>query len=286
MSPSLTLKSTRRIPTTARGPRVGIVVALLLHAAIVAVTLFSWQHKLEIADESPPPIPVDLVTIADKTNIAPTVQRAPPTPVEETPQPPPQPVPPPPVPTPPPPVAEAAPEPAPAPPVPKPAPPPLKPQVKPVHAQPAPTPAPPKPKTDAFADLLNNLTKPAATPRNARVADRTVKGIGAMNASTMDLVDALKNQIAQCWNPPVGAPHPERLIPVFQLFLNPDGSVAQPPQLSADSAAVAASDPFMRAAAEAARRAIYTCAPYKLPADKYSTWRDITINFDPRQLSQ
>ena len=279
MSPSLSLKSTRRIPTTARGPRVGLGVALLLHAAIVAATLFTWQHKLEIADQSPPTVPVDLVTIADKTNIAPTVQQMQPKPAEETP--PPQPAPP--TPTPPPPQAEAAPEPAPAPPVPKPSPPP-KPLLKPVPA--APTPAPPKPKSDDFADLLNKLTKPAATPRNARVADRTVKGIGAMNAMTMDLVDALKNQIAQCWNPPAGAPHPERMIPVFQLFLNPDGSVAQPPQLSADSAAAAASDPFMRAAAEAARRAIYTCAPYKLPADTYSTWRDITINFDPRQVNQ
>ena len=286
MSPSLSLKSTRRVPTTARGPRVGLGVALLLHAAVVAVTLFTWQHKLEIADQSPPTVPVDLVTIADKTNIAPTVQRVQPKADEQTP--PPQPTPPPPVPTPPPPQAEAAPEPAPAPPIAKPELPP-KPLLKPVPAAPTPAPTPtkpPKPKTDAFADLLNNLTKPAATPRNARVADRTVKGIGAMNAATMDLVDALKNQIAQCWNPPVGAPHPERLIPVFQLFLNPDGSVAQPPQLSADSAAVAASDPFMRAAAEAARRAIYTCAPYKLPADKYSTWHDITINFDPRQLNQ
>jgi len=286
MSPSLSLKSTSLVPTTARGPRVGLGVALLLHAAIVAVTLFTWQHKLEIADQSPPMVPVDLVTIADKTNIAPTVQRVQPKADEQTP--PPQPTPPPPLPTPPPPQAEAAPEPAPAPPTPKPELPP-KPLLKPVPAAPAAAPAPtrpPKPKTDAFADLLNNLTKPAATPRNAHIADRTVRGIGAMNAATMDLVDALKNQIAQCWNPPVGAPHPERLIPVFQLFLNPDGSVAQPPQLSADSAAVAASDPFMRAAAEAARRAIYTCAPYKLPADKYSTWHDITINFDPRQLNQ
>lgn len=269
MSPSLSLKSTRLVATTARGPRVGIVVALLLHAAIVAATLFTWQHKLEIADQSPPTVPVDLVTVADQTNIAPTVQRVQPKPADETPPPQPQPVPPPPAPT---------------PPIPKPAPPP-KPLLKPVPAAPAPT-KPPKPKTDAFNDLLNTLTKPAATPRNARIADRTVRGVGAMNAATMDLVNALKNQITQCWNPPVGAPHPEQLIPVFQLFLNPDGGVAQPPQLSADSAAAVASDPFMRAAAEAARRAIYTCAPYKLPADKYSTWRDITINFDPRQLNQ
>ncbi|MEJ0042750.1 MAG: hypothetical protein WDM81_11320 [Rhizomicrobium sp.] len=216
----------------------GIVVALLLHAAIVAATLFSWQHKLEIADEvaaADPGRPGDRRRQDEHRADGAAVQ---PKPADETPQPPPQPVPPPPTPAPPP-EAEAAPEPAPAPPIAKPTPPP-KPLLKPVPAAPTPSPAPPKPpkpKTDAFADLLNNLTKPAATPRNAHVADRTVKGIGAMNAMTMDLVDALKNQIAQCWNPPVGAPHPERLIPVFQLFLNPDGSVAQPPQLSADSAA-------------------------------------------------
>jgi hypothetical protein len=76
------------------------------------------------------------------------------------------------------------------------------------------------------------------------------------------------------------------LIPTFRLFLAPDGSVQQPPQLAADSAAQAASDPFMRAAVDAARRAIYTCAPYKLPADKYSVWRDITVDFDPRKMFQ
>jgi hypothetical protein len=103
---------------------------------------------------------------------------------------------------------------------------------------------------------------------------------------TMDLVDALKNQIAQCWSPPVGAPHPERLIPEFHLFLAPDGRVAQPPQLAADSASQATSDPFMRAAVDAARRAIYTCQPYKLPADRYNDWRDITIDFDPRKMFQ
>jgi len=42
----------------------------------------------------------------------------------------------------------------------------------------------------------------------------------------------------------------------------------------------------MRAAVDAARRAIYTCAPYKLPADKYNVWRDITVDFDPRKMFQ
>jgi hypothetical protein len=117
------------------------------------------------------------------------------------------------------------------------------------------------------------------------VGTRTVKGIGQQDAMTMDLIDALRNQIAQCWSAPVGSPHPERLIVEMEVFLNADGSVAQPPQLAADSASAVASDPFMRAAAEAAKRAIYVCAPYKLPSDRYQTWRDLDVTFDPRKMA-
>jgi len=266
-------------PTTARGPRVGVLGALLLHGAIAGAAIFSWQHRLDFADESPPVVPVDLVTLADKTNIAPTVELKPKIEPKEAPTP--QLVTPTPVPAPTPPAAEPAPDQAPSQPVIGKA----VPAPKPIQ-KPQPPPDTKKPKADEFSALLNKLTAPAAAPSNARTADRAVKGVGAMNAMTMDLSDALKNMIAQCWNPPVGAPHPERLVPVFRLFLNPDGSVAQPPQLAADSAAAAAGDPFMRAAADAARRAIYTCAPYKLPADKYNIWRDITVDFDPRKMVQ
>ena len=81
-----------------------------------------------------------------------------------------------------------------------------------------------------------------------------------------------------------GAPNPERLIVQMEVYLAPDGSVARPPQLSADTARAASADPFMRSAVEAAKLAIHVCAPYKLPADRYSVWRDISVTFDPRQL--
>jgi outer membrane biosynthesis protein TonB len=278
MPQSLNPRTSSFTPTTARGPRVGLFGALMLHGAIAAAALFTWQHHLEFTDESPPMVPVDLITIADKTNIVSTVQPQPKIVPEEAPATPPPVAP---TPAPAPPKAEAAPEQAPS---------------EPVIAKPAPLPKPlqkpqppaeqKKPKSDDFSALLNKLTSPAAAPRSARTAERTVRGVGAMNAMTMELSDALKNMIAQCWSPPAGAPHPEQLIPVFRLFLNPDGSVAQPPQLTADSASAAVGNPFMRAAAEAARRAIYTCAPYRLPADRYNVWRDITVDFDPRKMVQ
>ncbi len=152
-------------------------------------------------------------------------------------------------------------------------------------------PQPAKPDTkktfnvDNVLALLNHVAPAASSAPNTRIADRNVKGFGAQNAMTADLEDALRSQIKPCWSPPVGAPHPEQLVVNFDLFLNPDGSVAQPPQLAADSASAAASNPYVQAAAEAARRAIYTCAPYKLPADKYADWREINpFTFDPRQM--
>ncbi|HEX3809205.1 MAG TPA: hypothetical protein VHW02_05840 [Rhizomicrobium sp.] len=259
-----------------------LIGALLLHAALIGATLFTFAHTLDITDVSPPVVPVDLVTIADKTNIAPTVQRQMKYHEQEITQPAPSPMQ---VQTPVVPQeqqAEAAPDTAPSEPVVKPVPAPPQPQLKP-QTQVKPD-QPKKKADDQFAALLNKLTSQQNAPANARVADRTVRGVGAMNAMTMDIQDALRNQIAQCWSPPVGAPDPQDLVVDFDLFLNPDGSVARPPQLLASSGN-AASNPYSRAAAEAARRAIYECAPYKLPADKYSVWREIDpFHFDPRQM--
>ena len=46
------------------------------------------------------------------------------------------------------------------------------------------------------------------------------------------------------------------------------------------------SDPFFRASAESALRAVLNpkCSPFKLPADKYAIWRDLNINFNPRDM--
>jgi hypothetical protein len=77
-------------------------------------------------------------------------------------------------------------------------------------------------------------------------------------------------------------PHPEQLVVYIDLMLNPDGSVARAPQLTAQSAAAATTNSYFRAAADAAMRAIYVCAPYKLPPDRYADWRDSTVEFDPR----
>jgi len=259
----------------------GVAGSLVLHGLVIAGTLFTFSHRLDITDQSVPVVPVDLVTLSSKTNVMATVRQAPKIQPEIKPAPP---VPPTPVETPapapedseaPPPPDQAASEPV----IQKPPPLPMP------RAKPQDTPREDKKKFDVDNVLaLLNKVAPAPSRTNARVASRTVQGIGDQTAMTADLQAMLLGMIKPCWSPPVGAPHPEDLIVDFDVVLNPDGSVARPPQLLAQSSS-SAGNPYFRAAAEAARRAIYTCAPYKLPADRYSQWREIgDFRFDPRQM--
>ena len=124
--------------------------------------------------------------------------------------------------------------------------------------------------------MLDKHAPASSAPASAKVGSRDVKGIGDRSAMTADLKDMLASQIRSCWTPPDGVPNAANLTVSFELFLNPDGSVAQPPHLQAES-----TGQYARAATEAARRAIYTCAPYHLPQDRYEQWRDVVFNFNP-----
>jgi outer membrane biosynthesis protein TonB len=255
----------------------GVIGSLALHGLVIAGMMFTFAHRLDIIDQSSPVVPVDLVTLSTKTNVMPSIravpkvtQVSPPqTPVEThepvVPKEVPEPVPPP--------------DQAPSEPVTKAPPPPATPRIRPQEQK-------PKSEKKAFdvdkvLALLNKVA-PSASPSNARVANRDVQGIGSESAMTADLQSMLISEIKPCWSPPVGAPHPEELIVNFDVTFNPDGTVARPPQL-VDQSTMSGS-PYFRAAAEAARRALYTCQPFKLPADQYEQWREIAITFDPRQM--
>jgi len=264
-----------------------VIVSGVLHVAVIVGATVAWPHALHLPDESPPVVPVDLVTIADVTNIAPTVkepEKPPPPPPEEQAPPPPEAA------APPPPQAEVAPPDLDKVPIPKP----KEPEqnassapVNPVRPRRKPMPdAQQKFDVDSVLALLDKRApKAVAPPPNAKPAEQTVKGLGAQDAFTMDIKDALLAQMRECWNVPVGAPNPEQLIVQVRVFLAQDGSLAQPPQLEPASRAAAAANPYMRTAAEAALRAVNVCEPYKrLPREKYDAWREIVMTFDPSKM--
>ncbi len=247
----------RNRPTAERAaPRLGVFVSLALHVGLAAALFVSFSKKIDLPLDSTPIVPVDLVSVSDQTNIAPMQK-----PVENTPPPTPE---------------EAVP-----PPTPELAPPKfeLAPDVK-------PAPKPEKPKEAEKKIDSKDIQKWLSKKTPAKAASRNVQGVGAQTAMTADLASLLMSQIYHCWSPPTGTPHPERMIVKYEVSLNRDGSVAQPPQLAPESASAASADPYMAAAAGAARRAIYTCSPYRLPADRYAQWRNFVVVFDPRQLEQ
>jgi hypothetical protein len=102
-----------------------------------------------------------------------------------------------------------------------------------------------------------------------------------LTASEMDMVRA---QISRCWNVPAGAREDPGLVIEIRVVVDPGGNVEQARIVDQ---ARAAGDPFYRAVAESARRAFFNpgCRPLRLPAGKYEIWRDMVVDFSPKDLS-
>ena len=96
----------------------------------------------------------------------------------------------------------------------------------------------------------------------------------------MSEMDALRGMIEKCWSPPTGINDAGSLKITIKMNLKEDGTIDGKPQIVAGGGGSG----IERAAAEAARRAVLKCQPYKLPAEKYDTWSQVIVNFDPSQI--
>jgi len=131
--------------------------------------------------------------------------------------------------------------------------------------------APIRPRdTSAFAKSIEQ-----AIPKGARISPRQVA----------TLEQAIRAQIAPCWNPPIGGADVAEMTVVLKIRLNSDGSVALPPEFVSQTGASAGNQAYARAFVETARRAVLRCAPLDLPADLYTHWREFELNFDPRLMT-
>lgn len=276
--------------------RASIPASIVLHAAIIGATLVAWNFAPP-TPPTPPSIPISMVKIGPETNIeaakaldVPDAQISPtppqnaegdPTPGDEMgvadstnlKAPPPSKA-----------VSDA---PGPAKPV--------KPEDK-----PSPTTKSKDKSTDAkvqkgqefdLAKMVNKATqKYSASTRNEQptnAKDDTIgrKAFGKANQMAASATDALREQMKRCWRAPVDQANPERLIVTVKVFLNRDGSVQRAPTLVQPNP-LPVGDRGMVLAWESAKRAILTCAPYDLPEESYEIWNDLTLRFDPREMSQ
>ena len=95
------------------------------------------------------------------------------------------------------------------------------------------------------------------------------------------MVRLIQQQMSACWRVEPGARDAEDLVVSIRVAMNPDGSVRQ---VQIVDEARFRSDGFFRSAAENARRAVLRCSPFDLPLRKFDVWREMTLNFNPRQM--
>ena len=146
----------------------------------------------------------------------------------------------------------------------------------------------PRPKEDA------KKAKTTSEPKKSEsFEDQIAKAIArndrfdASRPITLNRNDAMASiilrTISPCWNLPAGAKDAHDLSIEIALVMNPDGTVRKAEIRDRARMQV---DPFFRAAAESALRAVLNprCSPIPLPPDQYQVWQDLTLNFNPSQM--
>lgn len=271
--------------------RKGLIVSGSLHFIMFCFMIFGLPSFMW-RDTPPQPmvVSVELLPISEITNVknseAPLAEKEKEEPVKEekTPTPP-----------------VKAEEPAPPPPEPKPEPvKEEKPKEKPAEKKPEkekPKEKPKKPKEDDLDAVLKSLRessekdKKAEKEKEKKPAEDAGTKTKAKNANydpglpmSMTELDAIRSQIAKCWNVPAGAKDAHELQVTIRVQLAQDGAVLKV-ELASDNKSRYAADSFFRAAADSAMRAVHKCSPLKnLPTDKYQTWRDMEMTFDPKEM--
>jgi colicin import membrane protein len=150
--------------------------------------------------------------------------------------------------------------------------------------------APKKPAKKEYKDFqqlaeaaLKDVREPqrqaaAGNELNPNAALGRAKGLAAQLSQSE--IDALRERIKQCWQPPLGAEDAQDLKIVFHVMFNQNGTVLRGPDVV--EGAPSSLGPIF---AESARRAILQCQPYTmLHREHYAQWRDMEMEFSLRDM--
>ncbi|MEM9716633.1 MAG: hypothetical protein AAF826_08955 [Pseudomonadota bacterium] len=93
-------------------------------------------------------------------------------------------------------------------------------------------------------------------------------------------VSGLIFNIQRCWSLPIGVQNAAELTVVLGITLSPEGNVEGTPTLVEPTTL----GPGIQQAYDAAQRAVLNCQPYALPVEKYDSWRQLEIVFNPERM--
>lgn len=144
--------------------------------------------------------------------------------------------------------------------------------------------------SDEMAALLNKIPdKGAPPPPSEPAAPHAKKGpaLGApegrdkqLTASELAILgQIIKSCVQSKWTVMAGGENAQGTQVKVRLRFNPDGRLAAAPTVVNPQ-----NTPLFLAVSDSALRAVQACEPFPLPGDKYEIWKDIILNFDPRDM--
>ena len=254
----------------------GLLLSAGLHVGLVASALIYFPAASRFAEDINV-VPVELVVLADNTNVRAARREPELEPVEDEPPADTAPEP------------EAAPEPEPAQPEAEPEA--IPPEPEPVLPEPEPEPevqprrpAPEPERQGLDLDGLSDLVDRSREQRpQGEQADEARQRSGAGTAMTATLQAMAAGQIQRCTRSNADAPVNMDLAVIVEVRLERNGQLSEPPRLKNAARIVNSPNPFMRVAGERALRAVIDCAPYDLPAANYAEWRLLEVNVDTQR---
>ncbi len=138
-----------------------------------------------------------------------------------------------------------------------------------------------KSPVDEIAALLNK-EKPSASgaKRSTQQASLGTKKPGNAGKLSQSEMDALRGAIEKCWSVQAGMEGADDIRVTVRFRLTKQGEIDGRPEVESTGGDSSARRTFT----EGARRAVIRCAPYALPVEKYETWSEVVVNFDPSQM--
>ena len=147
-----------------------------------------------------------------------------------------------------------------------------------------------KKKDESFDSLLKNLEElkekiddDTEGPKDPKAKPKAQQAGKVGDKLTVSELDLLRSHFKKCWSLPAGAQDAENLSVQIELRSNPDGTIKDARIVDTGRFN---SNSYFRIAAESALRAAKDprCAKLPLPLDKYDLWKEMKLNFNPKDM--
>jgi colicin import membrane protein len=105
---------------------------------------------------------------------------------------------------------------------------------------------------------------------------------GASSRITGREIDAIRAWAERCWEIPIAAREGNSPAVRLRVSFNPDGTVTTRPEVQNPRG-----DSNFQVLANSAVRAVMRCSAeggVRLPRERYDTWREVVLNFDPKEM--